>query len=342
MPLGHGVSVSRITLRLGILPPMPSRVTVIDSHTEGEPTRLVLSGGPTLLGATVADQAADFASHYADFRTGLLLEPRGSEVWVGALLVAAGGTEAGIGVVFFNNVGVLGMCGHGMIGVIASLASLGRLGSGSHRIETPAGSVAATLHPDGSISVANVRSFRHAKGVQVQVGGYGTVVGDVAYGGNWFYLVGNPHIAVEQGRITDLTAYAAAIKAALRDQGITGEDRAEIDHVELFGRPQRQDADSKNFVLCPGNAYDRSPCGTGTSAKLACLAADGLLAPGRPWRQESIIGTLFEGAYATSFDGVMPTISGRAYITAESTLVFDGSDPFRAGIVSPSSLVPRP
>ena len=285
-----------------------------------------------LRGVTVADQAADFAAHYADFRTGLLLEPRGSDVWVGALLVPPTDPEAEVGVIYFNNVGVLGMCGHGTIGVVASLADLGRLQVGEHRIETPVGSVSATLHPDGSVTVVNVRSYRIAKGVQVQVTGYGTVVGDVAYGGNWFFLVGNPHVAVEQARLLELRAYATAIKNALRSSGITGADGAEIDHVELFGMSKRPDADSKNFVLCPGNAYDRSPCGTGTSAKLACLAADGVLPPGQPWRQESIIGTKFEGVYTVSGDGVLPYITGRAYITAESTLIFDPGDPFRAGI----------
>jgi len=311
---------------------MSARVKVIDSHTEGEPTRLVLTGGPKLRGVTVAEKAADFAAHHAGFRTGLLLEPRGSDVWVGALLVPATDPDAELGVIFFNNVGVLGMCGHGTIGVVASLANLGRLRVGEHSIETPAGLVSATLHQDGSVTVLNVRSYRLAKAVQVQIGGHGTVVGDVAYGGNWFYLVGNPHVAVEQGRIDELTAYATAIKNALRSSGITGDDGAEIDHIELFGKPERADADSKNFVLCPGNAYDRSPCGTGTSAKLACLAADDVLPPGQPWRQESIIGTKFEGVYTVSGDGVLPSITGRAYITAESTLLFDPRDPFRSGI----------
>lgn len=311
---------------------MSSRVKVIDSHTEGEPTRLVISGGPMLRGVTVVEQAADFAANHADFRTGLLLEPRGSEVWVGALLVPPTDPEAEIGIIFFNNVGVLGMCGHGTIGVVAALADLGRLAVGDHRIETPAGVVTATLHPDGSVTIVNVRSYRFAKAVQVSVGGYGTVVGDIAYGGNWFFLVGNPHVAVEQGRLKELTHYAAAIKSSLAASGITGADGAEIDHIEIFGKPKRPDADSKNFVLCPGNAFDRSPCGTGTSAKLACLAADGLLPPGQVWRQESIIGTRFEGRYEVAAEGINPRITGRAYITAESTLMFDPSDPFRAGI----------
>ncbi|MHB8638063.1 MAG: proline racemase family protein [Fimbriimonadaceae bacterium] len=311
---------------------MSARVSVIDSHTEGEPTRLVLTGGPTLLGGTVAEQAADFAANYADFRNGLLLEPRGSEIWIGALPVVPKRPGAEVGVIFFNNVGVLGMCGHGMIGVVASLAHLGRLSVGDHSLETPVGLVSATLHAGGLVTVCNVPSYRLAKGVEVQVAGYGTVRGDVAYGGNWFYLVGNPHVAVEQGRIADLTTYAVAIKAALRGRGVTGAGGAEIDHIELFGKPQRSDADSKNFVLCPGDAYDRSPCGTGTSAKLACLAADGALQAGRPWRQESIIGTLFEGSYALSGDHIVPSITGRAFVTAESTLIFDASDPFRAGL----------
>ncbi|HLK13302.1 MAG TPA: proline racemase family protein [Fimbriimonadaceae bacterium] len=311
---------------------MSARVKVIDSHTEGEPTRLVLTGGPTLRGRTVAEQAADLANSYHDFRMGLLLEPRGSDVWVGALLVPPTVEDASIGVIFFNNVGVLGMCGHGTMGVVASLADLGRLQVGEHVIDTPVGPVSATLRPDGAVTVLNVRSYRLSKSVQVAVPGYGTVVGDIAYGGNWFFLVGNPHVAIDPERLSDLTVYATAIKNALRSAGITGAGGAEIDHIELFGRPKRADADSKNFVLCPGNAYDRSPCGTGTSAKLACLAADGALPPGQVWRQESIIGTKFEGTYTQDGDGVLPHITGRAYITAESTLLFDPSDPFRAGI----------
>ncbi|MCA9284367.1 MAG: proline racemase family protein, partial [Phycisphaerales bacterium] len=247
-------------------------------------------------------------------------------------LVPPAHADAVSGVIFFNNVGFLRACGHGTIGVAVTLAHLGRIGTGWHAIETPAGLVSFELLGDGKVRLENVPARRVAQNLVVQVPGIGPVVGDVAWGGNWFFLVAEHGQRLTVDRIEALVEYAWAVRCALRDQGVRGDDGGEIDHVELFGPPERPTADSRNFVLCPGKAYDRSPCGTGTSAKLACLFADGKLAPGRPWRQESIIGSVFEGSVRVEDGHVIPSIAGRAFVIAETTLLFDEGDPFRHGI----------
>lgn len=307
------------------------RIEVIDSHTGGEPTRVVLAGFPDLGRGSMAERRALLAAEHDKWRAATVLEPRGSDVVVGALLCEPQDTTAAAGVVFFNNTGYLGMCGHGTIGLVATLAHLGRIQPGAHRIETPVGTVTATLHADGSVSVRNVPAYRLHKQVAVDLPGHGRVLGDVAWGGNWFFLVAEHGQRVDGGNLAALTAYAAALRQALAAQGITGTDGAEIDHIELFANDP--DADSRNFVLCPGNAYDRSPCGTGTSAKVACLAADGKLAPGQVWRQASVIGSQFEASYEPGEAGqVIPTIRGRAHLSAEATLLIEDDDPFGWGI----------
>ena len=307
------------------------RIQVIDSHTGGEPTRLVIGGFPDLGKGSMAERRTLLADQYDKWRAAAVLEPRGSDVVVGALLCEPVSPDAAAGVVFFNNAGYLGMCGHGTIGLVASLAHLGRIGVGEHRIETPVGTVTTTLHADGSVSVRNVPAYRHLHQVAVELPGHGTVRGDVAWGGNWFFLVSEHGQRVASDNLAALTDYTAALRRALAAQGITGADGAEIDHIELFANDD-EGADSRNFVLCPGNAYDRSPCGTGTSAKIACLAADGKLAPGAVWRQASVIGSVFEASYAMDGDQVIPTLRGRAHISAEATLLIDDTDPFGWGI----------
>lgn len=307
------------------------RISLLDSHTGGEPTRLVLDGFPDLGDGTMAERRERLAEHHDHWRKTVILEPRGSDVMVGALLCAPQDPTAAAGVIFFNNSGYLGMCGHGTIGLLASLAYLGRIQPGVHRIETPVGTVTATLHDDGSVSVRNVPAYRYRKAVTVQVPGYDAATGDIAWGGNWFFLVDAPDRVVPGADRVALTEYTAAIAQALDDQGIHGRDGGRIDHIELFG-PDAQ-ADSRNFVLCSGGAYDRSPCGTGTSAKLACLAADGKLAPGATWRQAGTIGSVFQASYEPGDDGtVVPTIRGQAHISAETTLILQDDDPFRWGI----------
>jgi 4-hydroxyproline epimerase len=325
----------QVTARTGTLPTMQKtihRVSIIDSHTGGEPTRVVIAGGPDLGGGTVTERLATFRDRHDRFRSAVVNEPRGSDVVVGALLCEPADPACSAGVIFFNNVGYLGMCGHGTIGLVVTLAHLGRIGPGVHRIETPVGVISATLHELGDVSVRNVPSYRHRKDVRVEVDGRGPVAGDIAWGGNWFFLCSDHGQPLELRHAAHLTEFAWRVRNALTRAGITGAGGAEIDHVELLGPSPKPGIDARNFVLCPGGAYDRSPCGTGTSAKLACLAADGRLAPGEVWRQESIIGSVFEGSIALVESEIIPTIKGSAYVTAEATLLLDDADPLCWGI----------
>jgi len=313
-------------------------VRVVDSHTGGEPTRLVVSGGPDLGSGSLADRLERFRRQHDCFRSAVVNEPRGSDVMVGALLCDPVDVESAAGVIFFNNVGYLGMCGHGTIGLVATLAYLGKLRSGNHRIETPVGIVSAVLHGGGEVTVNNVASYRSAAQVGVEVPGYGKVYGDVAWGGNWFFLVGDHRMELTLGNIDTLTHFTWAIRQALHGSGIAGLDGKEIDHIELFGPSDLPGVDSKNFVLCPGKAYDRSPCGTGTSAKLACLYADGKIREGQTWKQESIVGSVFEGSIKVREGKVYPSIKGSAFVTAEADLILDPQDPLRMGIRGESAL----
>jgi len=305
------------------------RIQVVDSHTGGEPTRVVIAGGPDLGCGAMEERLQILRSSHDRFRSCVVNEPRGSDVLVGALLCAPRDPGAAAGVIFFNNVGYLGMCGHGTIGLVATLVHLGKIGKGSHRIETPAGTVDAVYHGSGAASVTNVPSYRAAHGVSVAVEGLGTITGDVAWGGNWFFLVKEHGQSLELSNAPHLQNVAWQIREAVNRQGFP-----EVDHVELFG-PSRNGGDSRNFVLCPGGAYDRSPCGTGTSAKLACLAADGVLNEGASWVQESFIGSEFRGSYRwlDRDRGIIePTITGNAFITAEAVLLAEQADPFCWGI----------
>ena len=303
------------------------RIGVIDSHTAGEPTRVVIFGGPDLGRGDLAARRERFRREHDALRSAVVNEPRGSDVLVGALLVEPSDRTCADGVIFFNNVGYLGMCGHGTIGLVVTLAHLGRIRAGVHRIETPVGVIAATLLESGEVAVENVPSFRKARDVTVNVPGFGNVTGDVAYGGNWFFLVKNHGQELDLRHVDALTDFTWRIRQAVNSTGFP-----EVDHIELFGPPLSPDANSRNFVLCPGKAYDRSPCGTGTSAKLACLAADGDLAEGEPWVQESILGTRFVGRYRHAHGKIIPTIVGSAFITAEATLILDDRDPLTIGI----------
>jgi 4-hydroxyproline epimerase len=306
-------------------------VRVIDSHTGGEPTRVVVAGGPDLGGGTVREQLERFRRDHDRFRSAVVNEPRGSDVMVGALLVPPHDPSCRFGVIFFNNVDTLWMCGHGTIGLVATLAHLGLIGPGEVRLDTAVGPVAATLQTDGTVTLANVPSYRHAKQVAVEVPGLGVVRGDIAWGGNWFFLVEQHGLNVALEHVEALTDYAWKVRQALGAQGIFGADGGEIDHIELFAPTPT--ADSRNFVLCPGKAYDRSPCGTGTSAKVACLAADGKLAEGATWKQESVIGSHFLASYRRLPDGqVQPLVTGRAFVQADATFLFHPEDPFAWGI----------
>ena len=310
-----------------------TRIKAIDSHTGGEPTRVVVAGGPDLGGGSVAERAVRFRERFDGFRSATVNEPRGNDAIVGALLCQPSDPTCDAGVIFYNNVGYLGMCGHGTIGLVVTLAHMGRVQPGSTcRLETPVGNVEARLNANGSVTIRNVASYRSAAHVPVEVPGIGTVYGDIAWGGNWFFLSSGHGRELSLGRVDQLTDFAWRIRQGLEAHGITGAEGGLIDHIELFGPPTAPGADSKNFVLCPGKAYDRSPCGTGTSAKLACLYADGKLQPGEIWRQESITGSVFEGAVRLVDGQLYPEITGHAYVNAEASLLLDERDPFCYGI----------
>ena len=315
---------------------MPStisqRVRVIDSHTGGEPTRLVIEGGPDLGSGPLSERLRRFRSENDTFRSAVVNEPRGSDVIVGALLCQPSDPSCAAGVIFFNNVGYLGMCGHGTIGLVATLSYMKKISPGEHRIETPVGIVSAILHPTGEVTVNNVPSYRLAANVEVDVPEYGKIHGDIAWGGNWFFLVRDHRMELSLKNIDELTNFTWAIRQALAGKGITGAGNQEIDHVELYGPPISSSADSRNFVLCPGKAYDRSPCGTGTSAKLACLYSDGKIREGQTWTQESIVGSIFEGTISVRDGKMYPSIKGSAFVNSEADLLLDPRDPFCLGI----------
>jgi 4-hydroxyproline epimerase len=308
------------------------RVRVIDSHTGGEPTRLVVSGGPDLGSHSLAHRLERFRTEHDCFRSAVVNEPRGSDVMVGGLLCEPTDSSCAAGVIFFNNVGYLGMCGHGTIGLVATLAYMKRVAPGEHKIETPVGVVTAILHDNGQVTVNNVASYRSVANLAVEVPGHGKIRGDIAWGGNWFFLVREHEMELTLTNIDSLTSFTWAIRQALGKNGIRGDDGKEIDHVELFADSPVAGIDSKNFVLCPGKAYDRSPCGTGTSAKLACLYADGKIQEGQTWKQESIVGSVFEGSVRIRDGRIYPSIKGSAFVNAEAELVFDPRDPLCMGI----------
>ncbi len=306
---------------------------VIDSHTEGEPTRVIVDGGPPLGRGPLRERLARFAAEFDHVRRFAVNEPRGHDAMVGALLCEPHDASCAAGVIFFDNVGYLGMCGHGTIGLAATLAHMGRLRPGRHRFETPIGIVGVELADDGSATVENVESYRHVRAASVEVAGLGRLSGDVAWGGNWFFLTETAPCDLTRANVGELTRAATAIREALVAEDVTGKDGAPIEHIEMFAPPKSADANSRNFVLCPGGAYDRSPCGTGTSAKLACLHADGKLKPGEVWIQESLIGSRFRATFELGPNGgVLPRISGHAFVCAEGRLVQDPADPFRFGL----------
>ncbi|MFK7910151.1 MAG: proline racemase family protein [Akkermansiaceae bacterium] len=312
------------------------QIKIIDSHTGGEPTRVVTDLPSEVTGldtGSMMERRLLMAENYDWIRTSCLLEPRGHDAMVGVLLCEPVNPDCAAGVIFFNNVGYLSSCIHGTIGVTVTLAHMGKISTGKHRIETPIGEVIAELHDDGSVTVTNVPSYRYQKNVSVDVPGYGTVTGDVAWGGNWFFLTENYEDKIAYENIAPLTAFSSAVAQALADQNIVGDDGAAVDHIEVFGAPTPGVSDSRSFVLCPGLAYDRSPCGTGTSAKLACLHADGKLAPSQVWRQASVLDTVFEGRVKPlENDQVTPMITGTAFVNGEATIIIQNPDPFKHGI----------
>ncbi|MEZ5425819.1 MAG: proline racemase family protein [Pyrinomonadaceae bacterium] len=306
-----------------------NRIRAIDSHTGGEPTRVIIAGFPDLGNGSIGEKLELFRSGFDQMRSAVVREPRGHEAMVGALLTEPADPECAAGVIFFNNVGFLKMCGHGTIGLVKTLEFLEKIGPGLHRIETVVGTVEAELDEKGFVTIQNVPSYRSARLVEIPVPGYGSVKGDVAWGGNWFFLIENNELEISLKNLDRLTDFTWQVRRALVKEGITGENGGEIDHIEVFGKTDR--ADSKNFVLCPGKEFDRSPCGTGTSAKLACLYEEGKIREGEIWRQESITGSVFEGRVKIVDQKIIPLIRGTAFITGENDLIFDEGDPFCFG-----------
>lgn len=304
-------------------------IKVIDSHTGGEPTRVVIDGGPDIGSGSAADLRERFKNDHDSFRCAVVNEPRGSDILVGGLLVEPKDQTCEAGVIFFNNVGMLNMCGHGLIGFVATLSHLGRIQPGKHSIETSVGLVSTQLHDDGQVSFENVPSYRKAKSIKLEVEGYGEVTGDVAWGGNWFFLIKDHNLEIDFENVDELTQFTWNVRKAVNANGYQ-----EVDHIEMFAAPENPENNSRNFVLCPGKAYDRSPCGTGTSAKVACMAEDGLLQRGEVWRQESITGSVFEGSYRVEDGKVIPSIKGSAFVNGESTLILNPADPLCWGIDS--------
>jgi 4-hydroxyproline epimerase len=311
---------------------MSTRIRIIDSHTGGEPTRVIVDGMPDLGSGSMTERLERFRREYDHIRSAVVNEPRGNDAIVGALLCEPSDPAFDAGVIFFNNVGYLNMCGHGTIGLVVTLAHMGRIREGVCRLETVCGPVEARLLDANRVSLRNVPSYRSAARVPVEVPGTGVVYGDIAWGGNWFFLIADHGQELRLDRLEQLTDYTWRVRQGLEAASIKGGDGREIDHIELFGPPTVPGANSRNFVLCPGKAYDRSPCGTGTSAKLACLYADGKLQPGDVWRQESIVGSVFEGRVSLVDGQIIPEISGSAYVNAEADLILDERDPFCYGI----------
>ena len=307
-------------------------LTIVDSHTGGEPTRTIVNGGPDLGTGSMAERKAIFEKDFDHIRTALVNEPRGSDVMVGALLCEPVDPTNAAGVIFFNNVGYLNMCGHGTIGLAVTLYRLGKIDIGEHIFETPVGPVTVNLLSPSQVSIENVPSYRHAKNISVEVPQIGSVSGDIAWGGNWFFLIKEHGLKLDLNNSDDLVDFCWRVRQALNSAGISGDDGQAIDHVELFAPPSDANlADSQNFVLCPGRAYDRSPCGTGTSAKLACLYQDGVLTEGEIWRQQSIIGSIFEGSVRIDGEKIIPTISGEAFVNMQAQVIIDKDDPFTYG-----------
>ena len=312
----------------------PEHLDVIDSHTEGEPTRVVVDGWPQPEGVTMAERRTWVEARQDHLRRAVVLEPRGHEAVVGAVLTPAVESGSEAGVIFFNNVGYLGMCGHGLIGVVRTLEHLGKVTPGSLRFDTPVGTVGAELAVDGSVTIDNVPCTVHRVDVNLEVEGLGTVIGDIAWGGNWFFLTQLEDQPLKLSNLEALIAATKRIRSTLDAEELLEDPEQEIDHIEVSGPPTRDDADSRNFVLCPGGEYDRSPCGTGTSAKMAVLHSRGDLSLGQPWRQESITGSLFTGWLSREGEDLIPHIQGHAYVTSATKLYFHAQDPFRGGLGS--------
>ena len=315
---------------------LPERLRVIDSHTIGEPTRVVLDeslvAGLDLGGGSVRDRRDQFRDRCDHVRSALVGDPRGTTAMVGVILVPPADPTCRFGAFYVNRVGYLDMCGHATIGLAVTLGARGIIEPGDFRLESPAGVVGVTWHGGGEAAFECVPPRRIAQNLALACDDGSQVTGDVATSGLWFYLCRDHGILVEPTAIPALTARAWSIRRALEARGISGDGGEVIDHVVLLGPPRDPGNDGRAFVLCPDGAFDRSPCGTGTSALVGCLFEDGILTAGRTWRQESVLGGVYEASIRRERDILVPTVRGRAWLTAETTLHFAGDDPYRTGL----------
>jgi 4-hydroxyproline epimerase len=314
----------------------PTQLRVLDSHTIGEPTRLVIDewcAASLDLGTGSVRQRRDvFRERYDHLRRAIVADPRGVEAMVGVVLVPPTDPSCDLGAIYFNRVGYLDMCGHATIGLAVSLGHLGRISPGPFRLETPAGVVGVQWHGGTSVSFQCVSPRRIHRGLVVRCADGTTVSGDVATSGLWFFICRDHGLSIDTEAISQLRDKAWAIRRSLAAAGVTGDTGEVIDHIVLMGPPQDPANHARNFVLCPDGAFDRSPCGTATSALVGCLHDDDLLAEGALWRQESILGGVYEASINRSGGVLMPTVRGQAWITAESTLHFAADDPYRTGL----------
>jgi 4-hydroxyproline epimerase len=317
-----------------MLPPLP--ICVVDSHTIGEPTRLVLDdafvAGLDLGTGSVFSRREVFRSRYDDVRRALVTDPRGVEAMVGVILVPPADPTCDLGAFYFNRVGYLDMCGHATIGLAVSLGHTGRITPGPFRMETPAGVVGVEWHGGSDASFQSVTPRRIHRGLSIRCPDGSIVTGDVATSGLWFFICRDHGLPVVPEAIPQLLERSWAIRRSLGAAGVTGDTGEVIDHIVLMGPPLDPANSARNFVLCPDGAFDRSPCGTATSALVGCLHEDVQLAEGAVWRQESILGGLYEASVRTQAGVLVPTVRGRAWITAEATLQFSADDPYRAGL----------
>ncbi|WP_119396863.1 4-hydroxyproline epimerase [Pannonibacter phragmitetus] len=321
----------------------------IDGHTCGNPVRLVAGGGPRLEGATMIEKRAHFLAEYDWIRRGLMFEPRGHDMMSGSILYPPTRADCDTAILFIETSGCLPMCGHGTIGTVTFMIEHGLVTPktpGVVRLDTPAGLVVAEYRQEGQyveeVRLTNVPAFLHSEGLTAPVEGLGEVTVDVAYGGN-FYAIVDPQEAfrdIADVTASDLLRWSPLLRAALNSKYsfVHPENPAikGLSHVLWTGKPQHPEATARNAVFYGDKAIDRSPCGTGTSARMAQWHAKGLLGKGGSFVHESIIGSLFKGRVedVTEVAGrpaIIPSIAGWARVTGLNTLFIDSRDPFAGG-----------
>jgi 4-hydroxyproline epimerase len=321
----------------------------IDGHTCGNPVRVVAGGGPALQGSTMLERRAHFLAEFDWIRTGLMFEPRGHDIMSGSILYPPTREDCDVAILFIETSGCLPMCGHGTIGTVSTMIEHGLVTPktpGTLRLDTPAGLVIANYRQEGAyveeVRLTNVPAYLHAEGLTAEVPGLGEVVVDVAYGGN-FYAIVDPQAAIaDMAEVSagDLLRYSPVLRRALNEKyEFRHPEKPEINglsHILWTGKPTRDGATARNAVFYGDKAIDRSPCGTGTSARMAQWAAQGRLKTGDEFVHESIIGSLFKGRVEAattvgSKQAIVPSIAGWARVTGLNTIFINDRDPFAHG-----------